>query len=645
MTMRIFLSEDGRTGGLAGRRSRSALQAAGRLKALFTLFLAASLAGAGASALPVDGIRVVANVESRDVYVGESFLMQISVDGSDEAEIPDVGSIEGFTAEYMGGSNNSSQSISIINGRVERNVQKGFVFTYKLTPQRSGRLTIPSMDVRVEDTTFRTSPITISVKRPQETEDFKLRIRMSRETCFVGEPVLLTVIWYLKRDVQDFEFTAPLLSNDAFSFESPEVKIDPEKQYFRIALGGREVIAEKGRGILDGESYATLSFSMAVIPERPGTFVIPEFIVACESGTGMRSRRDFLDDFFGDDVFGRWRGSLKKYVVPSNSLSLVVKDLPSEGRPEGFAGHVGEYRVSAQAEPTEVNIGDPITLKIILEGPDYLGRVELPSLAGQKELAENFKIPDEMAAGRIEGKRKIFTQTIRAKHEGIQRIPPISLVYFDTAREKYETASSKPIPITVRATRIVTASDAEGIDSGDRGTPLERWKAGIAYNYEGREVIEPQDFGLGSILSSTGVKVALVLPPLAWLLVLGASAISRRRSADPDAVKARGALRRLRARLSELPDEKNDEIFCSGVMEALKEFIGDKLKLAGRSLTTGEMAGFLIERGVDGDLVSEVSALLSSCEYGAYSGGSNLEDRKNLLERAGETARKLERAL
>ena len=73
-------------------------------------------------------IRVVANVESRDVYIGESFLMQISVDGSDRSEAPDMTAIEGFTVEYMGGSNNSSQSISIINGRVERNVQKGFVF-------------------------------------------------------------------------------------------------------------------------------------------------------------------------------------------------------------------------------------------------------------------------------------------------------------------------------------------------------------------------------------------------------------------------------------------------------------------------------------------------------------------------------------
>ena len=592
-----------------------------------------------------DDIRVIANVESRDVYIGESFLMQISVDGSSTSEAPDMTVIEGFAIEYMGGSNNSSQSISIINGRVERNVQKGFVFTYKLTPQRAGRLVIPSIDVKVEGTTFRTGPISISVKRPEETEDFKLRIRLSRETCFVGEAVLLTVTWYLRRDVQAFEFTAPLLSGDAFSFEAPEVKIDPAKKYYRIQLAGREVIAEKGKGMLDGESYATLEFSIAVIPERAGTFVIPEFIVACESGTGARKRRDFFNDFFGDDALGRWRGSLRKYVVPSNALSLGVTALPLEGRPAGFAGHVGEYKVSTAAEPVEVNIGDPITLNVILEGPDYLGRVDLPSLAGQEELAESFKIPDERAPGKIVGRRKIFTQTIRAKDDQVTRIPPISLVYFDTAKEEYVTAVSDPIPVTVRLTRIVTAGDAEGIDSGDRGMPLEKWKAGIAYNYEGPKVIEAQDFGLDSILSEARVKLMLFIPPFAWLLVIGTVIVSRKRSADPDAARSRSALRRLRGRLAGLSPDDSDETFCSGVMDSFKMYIGDKLRIAGRSLTTNEIEGFLSERGIGRELRDEVRSLLSSCEYGAYAGGSSVEGREKLVDRARDTARKMDRTL
>ena len=158
-----------------------------------------------------DDIRVITNVESRDVYVGESFLMQITVDGTDEAVLPDFSPLEGFTVEYVGGSNNSSQSISIINGKVQRTVKKGFVFTYRLTPKVAGRLVIPPLDVNVSGTLFKTSQIAISVKKPEETEDFKLRIRLSRDTCYTGEPVVISVTWYLNRDVEGFNFTAPIL--------------------------------------------------------------------------------------------------------------------------------------------------------------------------------------------------------------------------------------------------------------------------------------------------------------------------------------------------------------------------------------------------------------------------------------------------
>ncbi len=261
------------------------------------------------------------------------------------------------------------------------------------------------------------------------------------------------------------------------------------------------------------------------------------------------------------------------------------------------------------------------------------------------ELAGNFKIPDERAPGKIEGKRKIFTQTIRAIDDQVTRIPPVSLVYFDTAKEQYVTAVSDPIPIAVRKTRIVTAGDAEGIDSGDRGSPLEKWKAGIAYNYEGHEVIEAQDFGLDSILSEAGVKLMLIIPPIAWLLVLGTVLVSRKRSADPDAARSRSAMRRLRGRLAGLSPEDSDETFCSGVMDSFKIYLGEKLRIAGRALTTSEIERLLTERGIESGLTGEVKDLLSSCEYGAYAGGAAVDGREKLVERATDTARKLDRVL
>ncbi|HUV36691.1 MAG TPA: BatD family protein [Patescibacteria group bacterium] len=594
-------------------------------------------------------VSVRVELETRDVYMGESFLMQLVVDGADRAADPDLSSLENdFVVEFRGGSNNSSQSISFINGRWSRTVQKGFVFSYQLTPKRVGRLTIAPITVTVEGKAFITDAVAITARAPEETDYFKVRITLSRGICYVGEPVILTVTWYLRQDVQNFSFIAPLLESTDFVFENPEVEIDRNKKYFRIPLTGGEVIAVKDRGMLDGESYATLTFRKALIPKRAGDFDIPEVIVACESGGGFRSNRDMFNDFFSDDFFSFKRERVKKYVIPSNRLALHVKELPFEGRPDGFFGHVGEYRISTSAEPTEVNVGDPITLSITLEGPDYLGSVDLPPLGDQDDLAENFKIPDDRADGTVEEKRKVFTQTIRAKLPSVKEIPPIQLVYFDTTEGRYRVTSSKPIPITVHETKVVTALDAEGIEQAPSGTPVARWKEGIAYNYEGQDLLTPQSIGLGTILLDRSRIAVIVLPPVLYLILLFGTMAARRRAADPEARRARGALKRLRTDLDVVARDGDisQSDLCRRVMDALREYLGDKLRRPGSTLTAMDAERLLGERGVPGEVIRDVREAIGTCEAGTYAGGaSDTLNREDLIARVMEASRKLDRSL
>lgn len=592
-----------------------------------------------------DEVSVNLQVESRTVYMGESFLVQIVVDGSDSADQPDLSAVGDFSVEYLGGSNNSSQSISIINGKLERVVQRGFIFSYRFTPTKVGTLVIPQITVKAAGKSYRTMPLTIEVTKPGETEEFKLRIRLSRETCYVGEPVTLDVTWYLRRDVQDFSFTAPLLASPDFDFAAPEVQIDNSKRYYRIPIGGGEVIAEKGRGMLEGVTYATLTFRIAMIPKRPGSFVIPEFIVACESATGRVSRRDFFDDFFRDDFFSFRRGDMKKYVVPSNTLSLLVKDLPAEGRPPGFSGHVGTYRLAASAAPTEVNIGDPITLTMTIEGPDYLEHVNMPPLQGQVRLARDFKIPEERADGAVQGKRKVFTQTIRARNEDVDEIPPIELVYFDTKEGKYRTARSEPIPIEVNPTRVVTASDAEGIEAAPLGAPIEQWREGIAYNFEGPSVLEPQEYGILSVVTKPGWLAIILIPPAFYAALLCGMLLVRSRRSDPAAKRARGAFKRLQRRLGDASKAAaRGGDFQEPALAAVREYLGDKLDRAGATITAIDIEGAFGERGVPEELSNALIDLLQALEAGAYAGTAyGPADPQSLAGRIMETAKEIER--
>jgi hypothetical protein len=602
----------------------------------------------GTAAAAAQEIRVQAYVESETVYMGETFIYQIVVDGADNATPPDVSAFApDFTAEFLGGQNSSSQSITVINGRMERQVQRRYVLQYRLTPMRKGRLTIPSLIVKVKNQSFNTNPVTVGVDQPVETQDFKLRVTLSRSSCYVGEPVILTVTWYIGRDVENFAFSMPVLASGDFGIETPEVKIDQTKRYYRIPIGGQEVIAEKGTGTLDGRDYATISFKKALIPRRAGTLTIPETTVECAAVSGNLRGRDFFDDFFNDNFFGGRRGAMKKYVVPSNALSLAVRDLPQEGRPANFAGHIGEYSISASASPLDVSVGDPITLKVTLSGPDYLGNVDLPPLQNQTELATYFKIPDERADGKVVGKTKVFTQTIRAKNESVKEIPPLSLSYFDTKKARYETVSTAPIPIVVHPTRIVTAVDAEGATEGPMGSPLEGWKEGIAYNYEGPSVLEPQQFGLVSALGSAGWLAALFLPLAAYVVLLSATAARRRREADVEGRLARSAFRRLRRRLDAIAREgASGARLCEDVLDAMRRYLGDRLSTTGSTLTTGDIVRLLEERGASPEAVGGMREVMSSCEAGAYAGDhSPAADTAGFIARAREAAAALEKSL
>lgn len=613
-----------------------------RLLAITSIFLAAVFSSARAQ------ISVRATVETESVYLGQSFVYQIAVDGSDKASEPDISPLEQlFKVEFLGGSSNNSQSITIINGRVDRQVKRGYIFQYRLTPRAKGDVTIPSLAVEVEGRTYRTNEIRLAVNQPVESEDFKLRMSLSRSNVYVGEPIVLTVTWYIGRDVEDFRINMPVLENADFEFYDPEVKTDPNKQYYRIPVGNSQVIAEKGTQTIDGRTFATITFRKALVPRRAGKISIPASTVECAAASGSFRGRDFFDDFFRDDFFGMRRGTIKRYIVPSNELSLLVRDLPSEGRPANFAGLVGEYRISASAIPTDVSVGDPITLKIILSGPDYLGKVDLPSLQNQSELAMFFKVPDEKADGRIVGKTKVFTQTIRAKTEKVKEIPPISLSYFDTKSGIYRTISTSPIPITVRPTRVVTAVDAEGSAAVPLGTPLEAWKEGIAYNYEGPAVIESQVYGLKSAFRSARWLASLLAPPAVFVVLFSVVSVRRRRQENLESSRARSAYKRLCAQLRSVGRSGVDAAkLCEISLAAIRSYLGDKLTVQGSTLTAADAARELRSRGVDATTIDALEELMSRCEAGAYAGDhSYVSDREAFIERIASTAKLIERAL
>ncbi len=581
-----------------------------------------------------------AAVEKLEVYVGEPFVFQVQVKGTDSPEEPELTGLSGFSVERLGGQQNSSQSVTIVNGRMNRNVSKGYVFNYRLTPQKAGAVTIPALSVTAAGKTARTRPVTIRVQTPSETEDFKLRVSLSESRAYVGQPVTMTVTWYIGGNVRDFAFNVPVLKDDRFDVISfdPAVPSNQNSNYLRIPLGDQQAIGKKGTGDLNGRTYTTVRFQKVLIPKQAGSISLPQATVSCQA-TGMRSRRrSLLDEFFSDPV-GLGRSGTQTVVAPANPVSLEVKTVPAAGRPAHFSGLVGRYAIEAEAAPTDMNVGDPVTLTLRVSGPSYLAKVELPPLQQQTSLARDFRIPQDRAPGVVRGRAKVFTQTIRATHPGVTQIPPVELSYFNPDSGSYETAETEPIPITVKGTKIITARDAEGFETGGViQTELETQEGGIGANYEGFDALESQAQGIAAWLRSPLWTAFIFLPPLTYFGLL-AFVFTRRRQTDPTLRRAQRAHRDLAKTLKDLPETAPGDQQDAALLDALRRYLGDRLGLSAGALTFDDVRKELEKREVDEEVIDELRTVFERCEAGRYAGGELAGQ-----DPAGTSARMLEAA-
>jgi hypothetical protein len=316
-------------------------------------------------------------------------------------------------------------------------------------------------------------------------------------------------------------------------------------------------------------------------------------------------------------------------------------ELPTKGRPANFTGEVGNFKLSAVADPTTVNVGDPINLTLVIEGPEFLDQVECPDLTAQADLTANFRVSQNSEPGTIQGNRKVFKRIIRATHPDVKEIPPIQLPYFDTAKGSYEVAESRPIPLQVRATKVVTAQDAEGQDAPTPVTrAIKKRGKGLAANYEDSSVLRDQRAGL-QILTSPLWLVALAGTPLAYSLLALGVGFHRRRHADPAALQARKARTIC---LKSLASARTEEDAHGATLAALRAYFGAKFALTAGALTYQDLAPKLSEAGVPPELGDELQALFEHCELGRYAGAASI-DAEKLVANATDLVRRLDKSI
>jgi hypothetical protein len=576
-------------------------------------------------------VQVSAQVDSgRDIYVGEGFNFYIVIQGSENAGNVDLQPLQEYNPQSAG--NRQQSSINIINGKTTQSVTT--VMTYTLTATRPGRLQIPSLTVEVDGKTYRTNPLSVNIIRPGTTDQLDLDVALSQQRCYIGQPVIMTVKFFVSAQVSDFQFNIPVFSSDDFYIEEPDVS-DPQAKLYRLNAG-TTVMVSQNRVVHNNKDSILLSFSKVLIPKRSGTIAIEPSSVSAAVAVGRTRSRDLFDSFFGGQT------QYRRFMVNSEPVELQVSPLPDEGKPAQFYGLVGQYTISASATPRKVSVGDPITLTIKIGGGKYLKPVQWPDLEQLPAMAANFKIPSQKASPAIENGFKIFTQTIRAKTDKVTEIPSIPLSYFDAGQGKYVTAQTEPIKLEVAPTKILTNADLEGSDFAPVNREIEAIKKGLSANYEDLDTLNDMSFSPLAALANPGYAVIWAVPLLGLISSLFIKLFSHTSSEKIAARRRRQACGKALGQLKKLtstePDGQSEQL-----ASIMKQYIGEKFDKTAGSLTPDDCYDAIVSTTQDVQSADKYRTFIAGFEAGRYA-PIKIEIDSDRIKQVGELVRSIEKA-
>lgn len=568
------------------------------------LLVSGLLGLAVAPAAGAAGIRV--EVDRAEASLEEQILLQVVVEGVQGAVRPTLPVLADFEVHPQG----TMQNTQIVNGRVSQSL----IFRYLLVPTREGVFEIGQARVELDGTVHESRPFRIKISKAPQDRSVFITASVSEKEPWVGQQVIYTVR-FLRRVLVDNARLEPL--------EVPGVLME------RL-----ETSTQEYQTTVDGQAYAVQEVRLALFPQRPGTIEIPAASISCEILVRGQRRGSLLGDMFGGATERRPR------TLRSEPIRLQVKALPSP--PAGYSGLVGQFSVESKASRTTLAVGESTTLEVAVSGRGNAMAISEPSLGDLSA----FKVYDEqptsslIRTGRELAGRKTYRKALVPTQAGVVTIPPAELIVFDPEAGRYRTSESAAIPLQVSAregAEDVAATVAAGPSAGK-----------VEVRILGDDILPPSRdlLALAPAASPAWWWLALLVPPLGWLLLAWRVAHHRRLAGDVSLRRRREGPRRLRQALDEIAggDPRGS---AQATSRALREYLGDMLGFEGTAATPAEIGGHLERGGVGGELTAETRAFLERLDAASYGGapvGDAAVRAAELAKRVGATLRRGGRA-
>jgi len=399
-----------------------------RLMTKFWRVLAAAVLMHGA----VWAASFTAALDRDSITLGEPVTLSLVFEGGTARNVP-TPQVAGLQFAQTG----NSQNFSYINGAMSSTV----TVTFTVNAQRAGEFTIPALTAEVGGQRLSTAPLKLIVSKAaapsaaavssgQEAAFLKAVFPKNKAYVYVGEPVVAQLELYLRDDVQNFgNFQLNSAVTDGFS---PGKTTELQGQRRRVQIGNR--------------IYTIIPLALPLTAVRTGPLTLGPFtgsVVVVLPGGNQ-----------GNDPFRQFfnQGEQRQVMLATEPVGVESRALPAQNRPANFTGAIGSFTMNASAGPTELTVGDPITVHVQISGRGAFDGLTLPPQEAWRDF-KTFPPTTKLETADQFGFQgtKTFEQIVSPLNADVHELPALAFSFFNPEDGQYHTMTAPAVPLVIKA--------------------------------------------------------------------------------------------------------------------------------------------------------------------------------------------------
>lgn len=381
-------------------------------------------------AMPLHAAEISTGISDNTIAAGDSTELTITITGASGVQVPDPPQVNGLRIIYGG----RGSSFQYFNGRSSSSV----TLTFHVLGEKEGNYKITSFPVVTEEGVLYTREVNISVAEGLSHTmnnglygEVLCDAEFSSGSVYSGQPLVMRYFLY---------------HDEGAGFQVLGMSEPPVTKGFIVKEISEEI--SPVTAVKNGRSFVKRHYkSWCLIPELSGSH---------ETGGGSIVIQQFT--------------SRSRLSFPLKKIS--VRPVPVKGKPAGFSGDTGEFRIEAGSVSGPFKVNEEIRIPVTVSGKGNFLLMSKPVFENTDGLRIIFdeNEPELSLNGNIITGTKKYTVTVIPQKEGSISPGRISLAYFNPDTGAYESASSEPYTFNVSG--ILTPQEiADTKDQGEKGSP------------------------------------------------------------------------------------------------------------------------------------------------------------------------------